>query len=132
MIGPLWKETTRARKQRERAEMRVEVQRLRELRRRIYARDGGRCRATGKPVDLTTDNPWRLAHVHHVVFRSVGGTNDTGNLVTLCADAHDLIHRHLLTIAGNADEMLLFTRFQGNGQIARMWHSPCPSGGAHE
>jgi 5-methylcytosine-specific restriction endonuclease McrA len=33
-------------------------------------------------------------HVHHVVFRSHGGTNSPDNLVTLCESCHAKIHAH--------------------------------------
>jgi 5-methylcytosine-specific restriction endonuclease McrA len=31
-------------------------------------------------------------HVHHVIYRSEGGSNDQSNLITLCYEHHDLIH----------------------------------------
>jgi len=35
-----------------------------------------------------------VLHVHHIVFRSHGGTNAPNNLVTLCAPCHDQVHKH--------------------------------------
>lgn len=33
-------------------------------------------------------------HVHHVIFRSNGGTNSPDNLITLCKTCHDTLHLH--------------------------------------
>lgn len=33
-------------------------------------------------------------HVHHIVFRSQGGTNSPENLITLCELCHDALHRN--------------------------------------
>lgn len=53
-------------------------------RRRIEAaeRDGGRCVLCGGPA----------AEVHHIVYRSHGGTNDLDNLACLCLTCHRLAH----------------------------------------
>ncbi|WP_409049021.1 RNA-guided endonuclease IscB (plasmid) [Proteus mirabilis] len=32
-------------------------------------------------------------HVHHIVFRTNGGTNAPANLITLCEDCHNALHR---------------------------------------
>jgi hypothetical protein len=48
---------------------------------RIFERDGRRCRVPG------CSSRARL-QVHHLVFRSHGGGEDDGNLVTLCATHH--------------------------------------------
>ena len=39
-------------------------------------------------------------HVHHIVFRSNGGTNTTSNLITLCEDCHDRLHNGEFEIKG--------------------------------
>ena len=36
--------------------------------------------------------------VHHIVYRSQGGTNDESNLITLCKDCHSRVHDGILTI----------------------------------
>lgn len=51
-------------------------------RRYITERDGG-CRYCG-----TTKN----THVHHILYRSEGGTSDERNLICLCGAHHDLCH----------------------------------------
>lgn len=39
-------------------------------------------------------------HVHHIVFRSNGGTNTQNNLITLCQSCHDRVHRGEFKIKG--------------------------------
>lgn len=39
-------------------------------------------------------------HVHHIVFRSHGGTNIPNNLITLCKDCHDRLHNGEFEIKG--------------------------------
>jgi 5-methylcytosine-specific restriction endonuclease McrA len=53
------------------------------LRRRIRRRDGDRCRYCGITQGL---------HVHHIEYRSEGGSNDDSNLITLCNEHHALMH----------------------------------------
>ena len=54
---------------------------------RIFERDGWRCRAPGCASR-------RNLQVHHVIFRSHGGSDDDANLVVLCAAHHlQCIHR---------------------------------------
>ena len=56
----------------------------RELRRRIYRRDGWRCAL----CDST-----RYLQIHHVIPRGQGGPREEEmNLITLCADCHALAH----------------------------------------
>jgi 5-methylcytosine-specific restriction endonuclease McrA len=35
-----------------------------------------------------------LAHIHHKLRRSQGGGNELSNLLGVCLDCHDFIHRH--------------------------------------
>lgn len=41
-------------------------------------------------------------HVHHVIFRSNGGSDDPSNLVTLCETCHDDLHTGKFTFKGTA------------------------------
>lgn len=50
----------------------------------ILNRDGYTCQICGKKHT-------RL-EVHHIIFRSKGGTDDESNLITLCEDCHSGIH----------------------------------------
>ncbi len=64
------------------------------LRRRLYARDGGKCRACGSP---------HRKHGHHIIPVSQGGPTRLDNLITLCRTCHTLVHNDLLMITGNCD-----------------------------
>jgi hypothetical protein len=67
---------------------------------RIFERDGRRCRVPG------CSSRARL-QVHHLVFRSHGGGEDDGNLVTLCATHHLRgIHRGRLRCHALPDGLL--------------------------
>lgn len=54
------------------------------LKPKIIKRDGYRCVKCKSQINL---------HVHHVVYRSNGGTNDFENLITVCAECHAEIHK---------------------------------------
>ena len=56
-----------------------------EIRRIVHARDGYRCTSCGVEVG-------RDADVHHLLPRSMGGTNELANLVTLCDGCHAAHH----------------------------------------
>ena len=58
-------------------------------RRVVLERDGHRCRACSQSHGLD---------VHHVIARSLGGTNDKSNLITLCRDCHASVHGHVLVL----------------------------------
>ena len=99
-----------------------------ENRRQAYKRDNGLCRVFGVGVKLTSANPLEVGHAHHVRFRSAGGDDSLGNLATVSARAHDLIHRHVLDVTGDANGTLSITqRHLETGRIVRQWDSPCPS-----
>ena len=58
-----------------------------ETRKRVYRRDGYRCALCDSP---------KYIQIHHVVKRSLGGTDSEQNLITLCADCHALAHDMVL------------------------------------
>lgn len=58
-------------------------------RERVLNRDGG-CVVCGTDRDLT---------VHHLTPAAQGGGNDLENLVVVCREHHDAIHRGELTLA---------------------------------
>lgn len=53
----------------------------------VLHRDNYRCQSGQKKTHNAT------LHVHHKVFRSQGGTDAPNNLITLCSDCHDALHR---------------------------------------
>jgi len=64
-------------------------------------RDQDRCRVCGSPQGV---------EVHHVAFRSQGGTHDTSNLVCLCRGCHAQVHARRIWINGDADGLLLVSQ----------------------
>jgi len=59
----------------------------------ILSRDNHKCQhCKGK-------NRCDMLHVHHIVFRSQGGTNAPSNLVTLCKTCHDKLHAGVISVA---------------------------------
>lgn len=75
----------------------------------VLERDGWKCRRCGYRQNL---------HVHHIVFRSQMGVDESWNLVTVCSECHDKIHAYNLYIdvaegnhvgpGGGADGKLIF------------------------
>jgi hypothetical protein len=49
----------------------------------VLQRDGHRCTVCGKTSSL---------HVHHIMYRALGGTDDLQNLTTLCGECHCKAH----------------------------------------
>ncbi len=78
------------------------------VRQEVLGRNRGRCQVPGCSL------PGR--HVHHIRYRSHGGTDDPWNETLLCIPHHLRgIHRGYLTVEGRAGERLVW-RF-GNGEI---------------
>lgn len=91
-----------------------------------YNRDGGMCRATGEPVYLEHPDPFKVAHCHHIVYRSAQGSDLPHNRVTLSPKAHQLEHDGRLDITGDPNKTLFFTQRDTKGRVVRTWESPCP------
>jgi hypothetical protein len=81
--------------------IRLKGQAYTELIQRILIRDEYRCRYCRTRQHL---------EVHHIVFRSAGGSDISANLCTLCNRCHRAVHDHKLAIEGDADGDLRFTR----------------------
>ena len=100
----------------------------RERRLEVYTRDHGTDRAFGVALIFEGDNVETCAQCHHIVYRSHGGSDETGNLCTLSQKAHRMIHDGELSIQGDADDTLTFTQKDlTTGRIVRTWESPNPS-----
>ena len=76
----------------------------------VDLRDGKACRCCDKRSDPEKTGLLERGHRHHIVYRSAGGKDETGNLVTLCADCHNDEHKNRLRIEGNPDVALQFFR----------------------
>lgn len=81
----------------------------------IDARDGKACRCCDKRSDPEATGLLVRGHRHHIVYRSAGGKDESGNLVTLCAECHSAEHHNRLRIEGNPDVALLFFRKDEHG-----------------
>lgn len=93
------KPSSRAEDKRERSKAKLrEWQRVRQC---VLVRDGRRCRVCHSRDQV---------EVHHVRFRSLGGTHTTENCAVLCASCHHAIHSYRLTLTGNANGKLTITR----------------------
>ena len=73
------------------SDVRLKVRRVRlkegayrELHRQVLQRDGWRCQSCGSMQNL---------EVHHLQFRSRGGSDSEKNLITLCGVCHVWTHR---------------------------------------
>ncbi|MHC9544769.1 MAG: HNH endonuclease [Vulcanimicrobiota bacterium] len=80
----------------------------------ILKRDHFRCQVPGC-------NCRRNLHIHHIIWRSKGGSDEPSNLIVLCARHHLYILHNLLTlkIEGTAPHNLTFTfgpRSHGDGR----------------
>jgi Holliday junction DNA helicase RuvB len=71
----------------------------RALRARVLTRDGQRCCCCGSRHDLM---------VHHIVYRSKGGSTRACNLITLCMRCHALVHANLLVLLGDEASSVRF------------------------
>jgi len=65
-----------------------------DVREDVLRRDKHRC--------CNCDNHLDVA-VHHIQFRSEGGSNEPSNLITLCPTCHASVHRQFLKIEGNRE-----------------------------
>lgn len=54
----------------------------------------------------------RCLEIHHIVPRSLGGTNDPENLILNCDGCHTAHHRGLITIKGTASELVVSRRHE--------------------
>lgn len=61
----------------------------RKARATVLARDRHQCRACGQSHGLD---------VHHVVMRSLGGSDAPENLIALCRNCHQSVHGHVLIL----------------------------------
>ncbi len=66
--------------------LRLDSTSYRELHRQVLERDGWRCQACGSMQHL---------QVHHLKFRSHSGSDVEQNLITLCAECHEQVHRNV-------------------------------------
>lgn len=61
-----------------------------DIRKKVFKRDGGKCRDRIPSTGAVCGKPGR--EVHHIIPLGRGGTTTMGNLITLCDDCHDRRH----------------------------------------
>ena len=71
----------------------------------VYNRDGRKCRVCGLPLKLSAKDQFSVGHVHHLTFRSAGGSDELTNLVLLDIRCHDAAHRGALRLDGTAGRL---------------------------
>jgi hypothetical protein len=81
------------------------------LRRKVHARDHGRCRVTGCRSSHNIDQ-------HHIRPISEGGTHTLENLITLCESHHIAFHEGSLVIEGDATNATFTRRAHSSFAIA--------------
>jgi 5-methylcytosine-specific restriction endonuclease McrA len=64
----------------------------------ILHRDNYKCQNTTKVNNQPIIHSKKL-HVHHIMFKSNGGTDSPENLITLCETCHDNLHQGLFNLA---------------------------------
>jgi predicted restriction endonuclease len=84
-----------------------------QLRRLVFARDGGRCIVPGC-------KHWRFIDVHHVVPCAHRGPHRLENLARLCTAHHRAVHEGVLAIEGSATSGWV-VRHAGAGVYGRAW-----------
>ncbi len=66
------------------ARLRLDPELYERLRQQVLRRDGWRCQVCGAMSNL---------EVHHIEFRSRGGSDSEENLIAVCSVCHSYIHR---------------------------------------
>ena len=84
------------------------------VRRAVLLRDGHRCVVPG-----CTNRLW--LEVHHLVPRAAGGSNEAGNLATVCGRHHGLVHEGCLRSVRREDGKLRWLGRTGR-EIGRATH----------
>ena len=74
---------------------------LANLREAVFTRDSYTCQVCGKSVKDGV-----LLHVHHIIYRSGGGTDRLNNLLTVCSRCHTpMTHMQWVSFIPNTDTM---------------------------
>jgi 5-methylcytosine-specific restriction endonuclease McrA len=71
--------------------LRLDTTSYRKLQRQVLERDGWRCQAYGSMQNL---------QIHHLKFRSHSGGDEEQNLITLCSECHEKMHRKRYALQG--------------------------------
>lgn len=88
-----------------------------DLHKRVLERDGYRCQIPGCTCR-------RNLHLHHIIFRSHGGSDEEENLITVCS-AHHLrcIHEGHIVIKGTAGDLTVILGASGKDEPFAIYHN---------
>lgn len=88
---PLKRSAVRIKRTAFRAGKRTISREWQQVRRFVEGRANGKCEAN---TPACPSGAHRGEHVHHIVLRSQGGSDDPSSLLFVCAIAHDFIHKN--------------------------------------
>lgn len=92
-----------------RDEARERLRIVREVYRLVAERDRRRCRCCGRSGSYESTASEKALHRHHLVYHSKQGADVSGNLISVCAVCHALIHaRQLWAVGMDADRLVRF------------------------
>jgi 5-methylcytosine-specific restriction endonuclease McrA len=94
MSESLWKRPPGPTAKRRRAKRAKKLRALAKVYEDVDHRDRYRCRVCGSRMNLSH---------HHIRERSLGGPDETWNLVLLCHDDHEAAQRHRLGESGDGE-----------------------------
>lgn len=101
--------------------------RLAAIREACFMRDHGRCRSCNRELELMGVYALKVAHAHHLTYRSQQGSDELSNRCILCPKCHEAEHLGKLEISGDPNGVLRFTERQGeSGKAGRTWTSEVP------
>ena len=82
----------------------------------VLHRDGYKCQhCKGKLKD-------KKLHIHHIIWKSKGGTDEPGNLLTLCESCHDDLHEGEFELSGERSKTKHATEIGiVKSQLKKLW-----------
>lgn len=91
------------------------------VRKAVYDRDGGVCRACGLHAEWKARIPSQLGHAHHIIYRSAGGSSEMHNLAWLCGFCHDQEHSHRIRITGTGERITIERIDLRTSEVVKTW-----------
>lgn len=79
-------------------------QQQREVYAAVTARDGHSCRVCRRWTNPNAVALLERGEHHHLVYRSLGGKDETDNVILACASCHREEHEHRIRLSGHADK----------------------------
>ena len=91
------------------------------IRKSVLIRDKGRCQVPGCRCN-------RHLELHHIKYRSEGGTHAPENLVCLCSAHHSMVHRDVIQLKRNEDGAIEVDRGGQTdlGLVLSIWRERAP------